>query len=194
MTTREWLSALLIAALVALVLGAVGVDHEWSEGTALGVAGLALSIAGFGLAIVQLERAQSKAQLAFDTIQDTLKAVAASRLSVVITQMRHTATEVEAAAERGDTLHTRLLLNEWRTLSQDAEGLVLRRFGASHATLASLKSSAAESTSAKAALFSGSTPKEAVKEALAAMAIAIDDLGPLMEQLLPQPKLIGDVR
>jgi len=183
---REWLVALLLMVIAAGALTAWGVLAEWDTSTALGVAGLGVSVAGFAIAILAIERTGTIAANTRDAIRRTLAGVAASRLGIVITQLRQSVIDLEEAAQSNDPRLGRATLNQWRHLAADAEGLVKRRFGAQHEGIALLSRSVRLAGEAKAALFEdGASVRIAITDAVPAMEQATDQLGPLLEELLP---------
>jgi hypothetical protein len=185
MAKRSWWIGGALVVLSAAILFSVGRAHDWNSGTALGVAGLAVSVVGFAIAIAEISTASSKADTAYRVLNETLVAVASRRLAVVITQLRQTISELEAAVEADDANHSRLLLNQWRSLGQDAEGLITRKFGPDHRSMESLRKASKAARISKGKLYSGAAVRDTTSPALTAMDNSCDELGPLLEQLLP---------
>jgi hypothetical protein len=171
---------------VAAVLVLWGRSARWDTGESLGVAGIAISIAGFSMAIWQIQRTQGAADAAFSAIHETLKGVAASRLGVVIVQMRWAIQEYEQAiAEIPDFDRAKLALTRWREHGGDAETLIERRFGGNADCLPPLKDSREFARVTKSRMFGSGEEEPDLRKCLEQMEHAADALGPLLEQLWP---------
>jgi hypothetical protein len=186
MTRKEWLLALLLFAVGAVILVLWGVAANWSQSDSLAVAGLGLSVAGFGVALFAIQRAGSIATNTQKAVLDTLEGVAAGRLSAVIVQLRQIVIDLENAVQEDDPRLARFTLNQWRHLGSDAEGLIKRRFGTEHPSLVPLALSVAAARDAKGGLYSdGASVRSASLDALGVMESTADLLSPLLEELLP---------
>ena len=173
-----------------LILAFWGYVSKWNLGESLGVVGLAVSIAGFSLAIWQLQKTQSAAATAFGAIHDTLRGVAASRLGVVIVQMRQAIQEYEEAiaANPQDLNKAKSALTRYRELGGDAETLIDRRFGGDSDALASLRESREIARITKARMFGVDQGPPDFQTCLERMEHTADALAPLLEQLWPAIK------
>jgi Kef-type K+ transport system membrane component KefB len=185
MTRRQWWLSLIVMIVAAGVLLWIGLSHRWDTGTALGVAGIAVSVGGFAVAIIAIQATRTSAEATYAAINSTLAGVAASRLAIAITQLRQLIVDLEDAVSSGDGRHARILLNQWRYLAQDAQGLITRRFGADHDCLSTLGRSIRAASRAKGALYTPTGLAAAAGPAISAMEKASDQLGPLLEELLP---------
>jgi hypothetical protein len=183
---RDHWALITLAVAATAILLAVGLAEKWDFGETLGVAGLGLSIAGFTLAIVQIQRALTVAQATQAATKKTLEGVAANRLAIVTTQLRQVINELEGAVHTDNAELAQGALNEWRNLGTEALGLLRRRFGEGTPALKPLTKSIEVARTSKAALFAGANDtRKATGDGLEAMTRAADELGPLLEQLLP---------
>jgi len=182
----QWGVAALICGVVGAVLTVWGFLARWTPEVALAVAGLAVSVAGFALALVSIERTRTVARAARDAIDDTLAGLAATRLGVLVVELRQEANSLEEAADAEDLPGARRSINRWRQLGGGAQTLVRRRFGAAHPSIDLLKRSISSGTEAKTGLYGESkTVREATGDSIRHMEKALEELEPLVEDLLP---------
>lgn len=182
MTRRAWIVGGIGALLIGAALIAWGWAAGWDGELATGVAGLWLGAAGFSIAIAEIRRAATASEATERAVKRTLVAVAATRLAVTVTQMAQTAEQVEASRSIEEA---REGLNTWRRLAGDAQGLVRRRFGARHKSLVTLRRAMRIVSETKSNLYSEPNLNRALRDGLRAMDEVADELGPLLEQLLP---------
>jgi hypothetical protein len=182
---RQWTIVAVTVATIVLSLVAVGVLDRWSFGNWLGVAGVVVSIAGFSLAYFEIQHTQEVSAETGRAVGLALRAVASSRLAIVITQLRQLVVDLEDACDKNDSTAARRTLNDWRMLGTEAEGLMKRRFGEDSEHLSALRRSVRLASDAKPLLFSDVTTQEATTESLDAMSKTADALGPLLEEIAP---------
>lgn len=189
-----WLRVLLLVLTGVLILtvGLVlwGSHEHWDTPTAVGVAALAVSlvglsvaVGGFTVAILEIRKAASVAEATSDAVKRTLRGVAAIELIGMIEQLRQAVIDLE---EADNPAGVRLAIRTWRTVGSDAKGPLERRFGAELPALETLDTSIESARTTIAALRKSSESADEVTPAcLEAMERAVDQLGPLREQLLP---------
>lgn len=184
-----WLRMLAGVGTVAVVTGVLvlwGHREHWDTPTSVGVAALAVSVGGFVVAITEIRNATTATKATKDAVRRTLAGVAASRLIESITLLRQATTELEEAADDNDIQNARRAINTWRSLGSGAEGALRRRFGKEHPVLASLQASLETARETKPALYEeGKQVREVTSPCLTAMEGVSDELGPLLDQLLP---------
>ena len=176
------LVVLMASALAALI---VGLGEVWGSGEWLGAAGVVVSLAGFTVALSEIRKTQNAAVATRAAIGETLRGVAASRLGIVIIQLRELADDFEEAANAVDSERARPALTAWRHTATEAKTLVRRRFGPDHQVLSLVDESIEIARATKSQIFEHGLSAADAKQCLAAMEKALDSLGPLLEQLFP---------
>lgn len=182
MTRREWLIAGLIGVLGAIGITVWGLREHWDTGISVGVAALTVSVAGFAIAITEIRKSISATRATKRAVAQTLRGVAASRLNVTITLLRQAATDLEDATTPDGA---RRAINTWRSLGSEAEGPLRRRFGEDLPALTTLHESIEIARSVKGALEEGKPIPDVTQACRIAMEAAVDQLAPLLDQLLP---------
>jgi hypothetical protein len=174
-----------VLALGVLIGAVVGASDNWHVGEWLGAAGLVISLAGFTVALLEIRKTQTAAIATRRAIDRTLRGVAASRLGIVIVQLRDLADDFEDAATDSNHEQARPILTSWRHAATDAKTLVRRRFGEGHESLVLLDASIKSARDTKSRIFEDGISRDEAKQCLAKMEKALDGLGPLLEELFP---------
>lgn len=171
-------------AIAALVYGAV--RGKWAAADVLAAAGLFVAIAGFSVTISLLIYSARISVVTQRAIVDTLRAVAAGRLYIAVTELQLIEEAVEAAALHDDREIARSLLNRWRHRATEVEGLLQHRYGEKHSYEKVMLRSAAAILRAKENLFDEQhDTRTATKAAAKTMQAVCAELGPLLGELIP---------
>lgn len=185
-TGQEWLAGVAILIVGGGLAAYFGIRKSWEVGEWLAAVGVVISLAGFTTALLEIRKTQHATRATREAVHQTLLGVAASRLGIDIVQMRRLADEFEEAANPPQNSDAaRRSLTEWRHLASEAKALVQQRFGEKHEALALLAASVETARNTKATIFDRGMSAEDIKGCLSAMEKALDDLGPLLEQLYP---------
>lgn len=177
------LAALSILIVVVGLLVLWGVREHWDRGTAVGVAGLAVALLGFGVAIFEIRSTQSVARATNKAVMRTLKGVSASQTIRMIEQLRSAARELDGAKNDGEM---RRPIEVWTTVGSEIREPLKQHFGSAIPALESLDASmkAAQSTKMAIRREDGSAGAS-VSTCVEAMDKAMEQLGPLHQQLFP---------
>lgn len=186
MSRKNWWIAATVSALAAAALVLAGLEEQWDTATAVGVAGLAVAVGGFTIAILEVQRSVSVARATKETVDETLKGVAALQLIRLIEHLRQAVGELEDAVAENNEGDVRRAIRAWRTNAVDAQGHLERRFGKEHPALEVLDRSIDTARRTSNRLRKGdASAYEATPKCLEDMEKALDQLGPLRERLLP---------